>query len=69
VRILRREDNILVISGVDMIEGTPVLDLKPYIAAIDAAPECARDGWLSGRAMDRTADDRFKKKPPAKNEK
>jgi tRNA (Thr-GGU) A37 N-methylase len=39
-----------------------VLDLKPYIPSIDAAPECARDGWISKRRMDRKADDRFKKK-------
>jgi tRNA-Thr(GGU) m(6)t(6)A37 methyltransferase TsaA len=30
VRLLKRERNVLHIKGVDMIEGTPVLDVKPY---------------------------------------
>ena len=30
VRLLKRERSILHIKGVDMVEGTPVLDLKPY---------------------------------------
>ncbi|HUT53905.1 MAG TPA: tRNA (N6-threonylcarbamoyladenosine(37)-N6)-methyltransferase TrmO [bacterium] len=63
VRLKRREHNKLVVSGVDMIEGTPVLDLKPYISAIDASPGCERDGWLAGRNMKKRADNRFAKKP------
>lgn len=59
VKLLRREDNILAVSGVDMIEGTPVLDLKPYIPFIDARPGCSRDGWIESRRMKKPADDRF----------
>jgi tRNA-Thr(GGU) m(6)t(6)A37 methyltransferase TsaA len=34
------------VRGVDMIDGTPVLDLKPYVASADSIPD-ARAGWLS----------------------
>jgi tRNA (adenine37-N6)-methyltransferase len=35
----------LTVSGTDLIDGTPVLDIKPYIAYVDALPD-ARAGWL-----------------------
>ena len=35
----------LSVRGVDMLDGSPVLDLKPYVAAADAIPE-AGAGWL-----------------------
>jgi len=45
VELLRREGRILHIRGVDMLEGTPVLDIKPYLSSI---PEAAlRRGWLA----------------------
>jgi tRNA-Thr(GGU) m(6)t(6)A37 methyltransferase TsaA len=34
------------VRGVDMIDGTPVLDLKPYVPYADAFPE-AKSGWLA----------------------
>jgi len=48
VQLIRRQDNRLDIAGVDMLDGTPLLDIKPYIPAIDAHPE-ASDGWISGK--------------------
>ena len=48
VRLRRRKENRLEISGVDMINGTPLLDIKPYIPAIDAHPEAIK-GWTSGK--------------------
>jgi tRNA-Thr(GGU) m(6)t(6)A37 methyltransferase TsaA len=44
VRLLERRANILKISGVDMIEGTPILDIKPYTPR-DLKSD-ARFGWL-----------------------
>jgi tRNA (adenine37-N6)-methyltransferase len=35
------------VSDLDLLDGTPVLDIKPYIAWTDAIPE-ARPGWLDG---------------------
>jgi tRNA-Thr(GGU) m(6)t(6)A37 methyltransferase TsaA len=47
VRLERIEGLTLHVSGVDMVDGTPVLDLKPYVPYSDAHPD-ARSGWLDG---------------------
>lgn len=44
LRLIGREDNVLHVQGIDMIEGTPILDIKPYTPR-DQKPE-ARFGWL-----------------------
>ena len=67
VRLLAREKNILHIQGVDMIDQTPVLDLKPYIPSVDSRPDCARDGWLAGRKLDQVADNRYYQPPDDKS--
>jgi tRNA-Thr(GGU) m(6)t(6)A37 methyltransferase TsaA len=40
--------NILQISGVDMVDGSPVLDIKPYIPDLNPAGE-VNVGWLAGK--------------------
>ena len=45
VRLLRREGRRLHVSGVDMLDGTPVLDIKPYLSSVP--PEDLRRGWLA----------------------
>jgi tRNA (Thr-GGU) A37 N-methylase len=45
VELLRREGNLLHVRGVDMLEGTPILDLKPYLSSVPA--EKLRRGWLA----------------------
>ena len=49
VRLLGREGNILAVAGVDMLDGTPLLDIKPYVPRFDAHPE-AIPGWFAGTA-------------------
>lgn len=44
LQLIRRDENVLQVQGVDMIEGTPILDIKPYTSR-DQKPE-ARFGWL-----------------------
>lgn len=45
VRLLRIEEGpVLVVSGADMVDGTPILDIKPYIAYADSHPD-ARSGF------------------------
>ena len=45
VRLLGREGNRLRVQGVDMVEGTPVLDIKPYLSSV---PESElKRGWLA----------------------
>ncbi len=45
VELLRREGATLHVRGVDMLDGTPVLDIKPYLSSIPA--EKLRRGWLA----------------------
>jgi tRNA-Thr(GGU) m(6)t(6)A37 methyltransferase TsaA len=44
VELLRRDGNEIYVRGVDMLDGTPILDLKPYLSSIPA--EKLRRGWL-----------------------
>src|SRR5690348_3136479 len=45
VRLIRREGARLIVAGVDMLDGTPILDIKPYLSNV-AAEELKR-GWLA----------------------
>ena len=45
VELLGREGAMLRVRGIDMLEGTPVLDIKPYLSNIPA--EKLRRGWLA----------------------
>jgi len=47
VRLERVEGLVLHIRGVDMLDGSPVLDIKPYVAYADSIPD-AGEGWLAG---------------------
>jgi tRNA-Thr(GGU) m(6)t(6)A37 methyltransferase TsaA len=59
VRLLRREGRVLHVSDIDIIDNTPLLDLKPYVPQFDAFP-ASRAGWLDNPGVDRrVADDRF----------
>lgn len=61
VQLLRREDNILHVAGLDVVDGTPLLDIKPYVPAFDTPTE-TRIGWMtgkSGNAGTTRSDDRF----------
>lgn len=44
VELLRRDGTDLHVSGVDMLNRTPILDIKPYLSSI--APQKLRRGWL-----------------------
>jgi tRNA-Thr(GGU) m(6)t(6)A37 methyltransferase TsaA len=45
VALIRREGNDLHVHGVDMLDGTPILDIKPYLSSIPA--DQLRRGWLA----------------------
>ncbi len=45
VRLIRREGLKLHVSGVDMLEGTPILDIKPYLSGVPEGD--VRRGWLA----------------------
>ncbi|MHA2621578.1 MAG: tRNA (N6-threonylcarbamoyladenosine(37)-N6)-methyltransferase TrmO [bacterium JZ-2024 1] len=45
VKLLQREGNRLIVSGVDMVDGTPILDIKPYLSSVPPEELCR--GWLA----------------------
>ena len=45
VELMRRDSAKLHVRGVDMLDGTPILDIKPYMSSIPA--ESLRRGWLA----------------------
>ncbi len=48
VKLIRREGNVLIVEGVDMLDETPLLDIKPYIPKYDAIPS-ASEGWTANK--------------------
>jgi len=56
VRLIAVQVDGLEIAGPDILDGTPLLDVKPYVPAFDARPS-ATIGWLAGRpGLDRPSD-------------
>ena len=59
VKLLGREGRMLKVAELDILDGTPLLDIKPYSPRFDAWPDI-RAGWLDGSREEREeADDRF----------
>jgi len=48
VELLAREGNILKVKGLDATDGTPLLDIKPYVPSIDEKA-AIKLGWLEGK--------------------
>ena len=60
VRLLAIDDNILTVEGVDLLDRTPLLDIKPYVGEFDNRDDVST-GWLEKARQDISdADDRFK---------
>ena len=47
VKLLERRDNILKVSGLDAVDGTPVLDIKPHIPGSDSPAGAKVPDWLN----------------------
>lgn len=48
VRLLGRSGNLLEVGGIDVLDGTPLIDIKPYVPRFDCFPE-ASEGWVAGK--------------------
>jgi tRNA-Thr(GGU) m(6)t(6)A37 methyltransferase TsaA len=46
-RLLERRGNILLVEGLDALDGSPVLDIKPYLPGYDSAAEAGVPGWIA----------------------
>ena len=59
VRLLHRQGRTLLVGEIDILDGTPLLDIKPYVSDFDAFPE-SKAGWFDTCSTNRKrADDRF----------
>lgn len=47
VRLLQRRGNILKVRGLDAIDGTPVIDIKPYIPGYDSVTDAKVPSWIN----------------------
>jgi tRNA-Thr(GGU) m(6)t(6)A37 methyltransferase TsaA len=47
VRLLERRNNILKVQGLDAIDGTPVIDIKPYISGLDSVEDARVPPWMT----------------------
>ena len=47
VRLLQRQGNTLKVKGLDAIDGTPVIDIKPYIPGNDSATDARVPTWIT----------------------
>jgi tRNA-Thr(GGU) m(6)t(6)A37 methyltransferase TsaA len=60
LRLERVEGTRLFVRGIDLLDGTPILDIKPYIPYADAFP-AASAGWIDDLAKEEL---QFQKRPP-----
>ncbi|MFC1990133.1 tRNA (N6-threonylcarbamoyladenosine(37)-N6)-methyltransferase TrmO [Chloroflexota bacterium] len=49
VRLLQRQGNILRVKGLDALDGTPVIDIKPYIPGYDSVDKAEVPQWIKNQ--------------------
>ncbi|MBC8318507.1 MAG: tRNA (N6-threonylcarbamoyladenosine(37)-N6)-methyltransferase TrmO [Desulfobulbaceae bacterium] len=62
VRLKRIEKNKVIVEGIDVLDGTPLLDIKPYIEKFDGVKESV-SGWLQASDTEiskKRSDNRFR---------
>ena len=62
VELVSVEQNIVTIKGVDVLDGTPLLDIKPYIENFDRVEGEVRSGWMKSSIQEveeKRSDNRF----------
>ena len=63
VKLVKVQGRMIFIEDVDIVDGTPLLDIKPFVPEFDVR-EVERTGWLSkkaGKAHRIRADERFRR--------
>ncbi len=50
VSLLKIKGNVVKVKGLDAIDGTPVLDVKPYLPYFDSVPDATVPGWVTREA-------------------
>lgn len=57
VRLVSKNGNVLTVEGVDMLDDTPLLDIKPYLPKYDIITS-ANEGWTAGKEWRQKPQDR-----------
>ncbi len=52
-RLMKREGNTLLVRGLDAIDGTPVIDIKPFIPGYDSSDDATVPEWNSRKHIDK----------------
>jgi tRNA-Thr(GGU) m(6)t(6)A37 methyltransferase TsaA len=47
VALLERHENVLKVRGLDAMDGTPVIDIKPYIPGLDSVDDARIPPWMT----------------------
>jgi tRNA (Thr-GGU) A37 N-methylase len=50
VKLSKRKGNILFVKGIEVVDGSPLLDIKPYVPAF-GTKEKISIGWLEGKIL------------------
>jgi tRNA-Thr(GGU) m(6)t(6)A37 methyltransferase TsaA len=48
VKLLKRKGNVLHVRNIDIVDGSPLLDIKPYVSVFDRRDN-VKNGWLEGK--------------------
>ena len=62
VELISVKENIVTIKGVDILNGTPLIDIKPYIENFDKIDATTKSGWMQSTKEEieqKRSDDRF----------
>ena len=62
VELVKVEKNIVTIKGIDILDGTPLLDIKPYIENFDKIDTKTKSGWMQSSIQEvsqKRSDTRF----------
>ncbi len=57
VQLLRKRKNIVRVLGLDAIDGTPIVDIKPYLPQFDSVPDATVPEWVSRATRDAPGED------------
>ncbi|MDO5843604.1 MAG: tRNA (N6-threonylcarbamoyladenosine(37)-N6)-methyltransferase TrmO [Methanocorpusculum sp.] len=63
LRLISRDKNLIKVGDVDILDETPIIDIKPYVPPFDSYPD-ERYGWFEGKVEDiekARSDERFKR--------
>jgi tRNA (Thr-GGU) A37 N-methylase len=62
VKLVEIKDNVLTVEDIDVLDGTPLLDIKPFVPCFDVSSEDYCTGWIkneNNKVTTKKSDSRF----------